>query len=101
MSKEDNYIDEEVLREIEEYERKYLKQPHRKSKRAFPSNEDIVEAIREVTGGILTRWSAEQLFEAVKEYLEEKGFDTLKVTEGRVWRLATNMAKKGMLRIVD
>ncbi|RLG87103.1 MAG: hypothetical protein DRO15_05365 [Thermoprotei archaeon] len=99
--RENDHINEEMLKEIEEYERKYLRPSHRKPKRAFPSNEDIVEAIRNITGGILTRWNAEQLFEAVKKYLEDRGFDTSRVTEGRVWRLATNMVKKGMLKVID
>ena len=93
-------VPEEIVREIEEYEREERAR-HRASgsKRPFPSNEDVVDAIKEVCGGVITRDTAEHLFEAVKRHLEEKGFDTRFLTEGRFWRLVTNLVKKGILKV--
>jgi len=93
-------VPEEILREIEEYE-KEERARHRVSgsKRPFPSNEDVVAAIKEVCGGVITRDTAEHIFDAVKKHLEEKGFDTRFLTEGRFWRLVTNLVKKGVIKV--
>ena len=104
MSNQEDYsreVSEEVLREIEEYEEKYLKTKHTRSKRSFPSNEDVAEAVRAITGGVITRHSAEELYTSVKKYLESRGFDTSRLTEGRLWRLVTSMVKKGILRVIE
>ncbi len=93
-------VPEELLREIEEFERSE-REKHRKSgsKKPFPSNEDVVEAIKEVSGGVITRGNIDELFDAVKKHLEDKGFDTRFLTEGRFWRLVTSMAKKGIIKV--
>lgn len=94
-------VNEEILREIREYEEKYLRTRRAKSKRPFPSNEDVAEAIKAITSGIITRHSAEELYTSVKKYLESRGFDTSRLTEGRLWRLVTSMVKKGILRVIE
>lgn len=91
---------EDVLKEVEEYEKRELSR-YRVSgaKRRFPSNEDVVDAIKAVSGGVITRANIDHLFETVKKYLEDKGFDTRFLTEGRFWRLVTSLAKKGVLKL--
>ena len=93
-------VPEDVLREVEEYE-KSERERHRRSgsKKPFPSNEDVAEAIKEVCGGVITRGNIDSLFEAVKKYLEEQGYDTRFLTEGRFWRLVTSLAKKGVIKV--
>jgi len=93
-------VPEDVLKEVEEYERSELERHRRSgSKRPFPSNEDVAEAIKEVCGGVITRGNIDSLFDAVKEYLEDQGFDTRFLTEGRFWRLVTSLAKKGVIKV--
>ena len=91
---------EDVLKEVEEYEKRELSR-YRVSgaKKRFPSNEDVVDAIKAVSGGVITRANIDHLFETVKKYLEDKGFDTRFLTEGRFWRLVTSLAKKGVLKL--
>ena len=92
----DKYIPDDVLQEVSEYERKTVKSPQRRKGR-FPSNEDIVKAIIAVTGGTLTRYNVEDLYDNVIEYLRSMGFDTSAVTEGRIERLVSSMLKRGAL----
>jgi len=93
-------VPEELLKEIEEFEEREKERYRRSgSKRPFPSNEDVVEAIKEISGGVITRGNIDELFDAVKKHLEDKGFDTRFLTEGRFWRLVTNMVKKGVLKL--
>ncbi len=93
-------VPEDVLKEVEEYERSEMERHRRSgSKKPFPSNEDVAEAIKEVCGGVITRGNIDELFEAVKKYLEEKGFDTRFLTEGRFWRLVTSLVKKGIIKV--
>jgi GTPase SAR1 family protein len=92
-------VPKEALEEVLEYEEQvYGRKAGGKKKGRYPSNEDIVEAIKEVSGGVLTRYNVDVLFEAVKQYLEERGFDTSALNESRFWRLVTNLVKKGHLR---
>ncbi len=95
-----SYTPEELVKEVEEIEKEEMKAFRSSgSKRRFPSNEDVVEAIKELTGGVITRGNIDSLYEAVKKYLEEKGFDTRFLAERRFWRLVTNLAKKGVLKV--
>ena len=91
-------VPEDALREIEEYEEKEYGHRSGKRKRKYPSNEDIVEAIKNVSGRSLNRYNIDSLYDAVKQYLEERGFDTSALNESRFWRLVTNLAKKGYLK---
>ncbi len=93
-------VPEDVLKEVEEYEKSEREKYRRSgSKKPFPSNEDVAEAIKEVCGGIITRGNIDTLFEAVKKHLEEQGFETRFLTEGRFWRLVTNLVKKGVIKV--
>jgi hypothetical protein len=93
-------IPKELLDEIVEYEEKehVRKAGFIKRKKRFPSNEDVVEAIKYISGGSITRYNIDALYEAVKQYLEEKGFDTSALNESRFWRVVTNLTKKGHLK---
>jgi hypothetical protein len=93
-------VPKELLDEIVEYEeREHGRRTVSKNrKRKFPSNEDIVEAIKEVSGGTITRHNIDVLYDAVKQYLEEKGFDTTALNESRFWRLVTNLTRRGHLK---
>ncbi len=91
---------EDVLKEVEEYEEQELSRYRTsRTKRKFPSNEDVADAIKAVCGGVITRATIDELFDAVKKYLEEKGFDTKFLTEGRFWRLVTSLARKGVVKV--
>lgn len=92
----DQYIPEDVVKEINEYEKKHRIAPSR-TKARFPSNEDIVDAILNVTGGKLTRYNIENLYDNVVEYLRQEGFDVSAVTPSRVERLVSSLVKKGVL----
>ncbi len=92
-------IPEDVLEEIKEYEEKFLRPRVRGAKKKFPSNEDVAEAIKIVSGGTITRANIENLYEAVKKYLEEQGFDTTFLSESRFWRLVTSLARKGAIKL--
>jgi hypothetical protein len=93
-------IPKELLDEIVEYERKerVRRAGSRERRGRFPSNEDIVDAIKDVSGGAITRYNIDTLYEATKQYLEERGFDTSVLSESRFWRLVTNLTRKGHLR---
>ncbi len=95
-----NYITPDLLRDIEEYERSIAKRnSNEKRKSRFPSDKDVVEAIKQLTQGVLTRDIAENLYERVKEFLEEQGYDTRYMYRRRFWRLVTNLVKKGILKV--
>jgi hypothetical protein len=92
----DKYVPEDVLKEIDEYERRQRVSRSRARTR-MPSNEDIVKAILEVTGGKLTRYNVEDLYDNVVEYLRNQGFDTSMLTPSRVERLVSSLIKRGVL----
>lgn len=100
-----DYLDKvpsEVLEDVLRYEEEYLRREHGrvKGKRRFPSNQDIAEAIMQVTGGILYQAGLPDLYELVKKRLEEEGFDTSFVGERRVIRILNSLAKKGVVKVV-
>lgn len=92
----DKYIPDDVVQEINEYEKK-LRRSNLKGKTKLPSNEDIVNAIIKVTGGSLTRYNIENLYDNVIEYLKHQGFNTSVVSEYRVERLVESLIRKGSL----
>lgn len=92
----DNYLPEELVKEVEEYEKNFTRS-RQKRRSKFPSNEDIVNAILEVTGGALARYNVENLYDLVLEHLRSKGFDTSMVTESRVERLVSSLIRRGAL----
>ncbi|MEM0027164.1 MAG: hypothetical protein QXT53_06390 [Ignisphaera sp.] len=90
-------VPSDMLKEIEEYEESIRGRKSSK-KGKYPSNEDVVEAIKTVTGGVINRFNIDALFDSVKQYLEEHGFDTSALNESRFWRLVSNLVKKNILR---
>lgn len=92
----DKYLPEDVVKEINEYEKKY-RTSKTKARGKFPSNEDIVNAILEVTSGKLTRYNIEYLYDNVVEYLRNQGFDTSALTPSRIERLISSLIRKGVL----
>jgi hypothetical protein len=80
---------EEVLREEEE-ERKG------KSKRNYPSARDIAEAVIEAAR-MARGVSPDDFPDLVYQLLEERGFDTSKVTVKRIWRTYETLARRGII----
>lgn len=97
LSKKMLEVPSDMLKEIEEYEESVQGRKSGKKGR-YPSNEDVVEAIKNVTGGVINRFNIDVLFDNVKQYLEEHGFDTSALNETRFWRLVSNLVKKNILR---
>ena len=92
-------IPRDILNEVLEYEEEVRERRSARSRKPFPSNEDIVEAIMEVSGGVITRSNIDELYEAVLKHLEEKGFETRFVQETRFWRLVTTLVKKRRIKL--
>lgn len=92
----DQYIPDDLVKEIDEYEKKY-RSPSGRSKGVLPSNEDIVNAIIEVTGGTITRHNINDIYDNVIKYLKSQGFNTSAVTASRVERLVSTLLKRGVL----
>ncbi|MEM1646072.1 MAG: hypothetical protein QXL96_09445 [Ignisphaera sp.] len=92
----DQYIPEDVVKEIDDYERRF-KVSKPKTKGRFPSNEDIVNAILRVTSGKITRYNVENLYDDVIEFLKREGFDTSAITPSRIERLVSSLVRRGSL----
>ncbi|MDK6028387.1 hypothetical protein QPL79_03295 [Ignisphaera sp. 4213-co] len=97
LSKKLLEVPSDVLKEIEEYE-ETMHSRRTSKRRKYPSNEDIVNAIRNVTGGVVNRHNIDLVFDAVKQYLEEQGFDTSALNESRFWRLLSSLVRKNVIR---
>ena len=100
-----DYLDSvprDVLDDVLRYEEEFLRTEFSRGrgKRRFPSNQDIAEAIVQVTGGVLFEAGLPELYELVKKRLEEEGFDTSFVGERRVVRILNSLVKKGVVKIV-
>ncbi len=100
-----DYLDSvprDVLEDVLRYEEEFLRREFSRGrgKRRFPSNQDIAEAIMQVTGGVLFEAGLPELYELVKKRLEEEGFDTSFVGERRVVRILNSLVKKGVVKIV-
>lgn len=93
----DDFLPEDLVKEVKEYEERFSKKSRGKGRARFPSNEDIVDAIINVTGSILTRYNINDLYINVIDYLKSQGFDTSALTESRVERLVSSLLKKGVL----
>ena len=78
----------ELEREIEKFKRRV--------KRRYPSNSDIAEAIKRLSGHALL--NPEEFPEKVREALEKEGFYTGLVTDERVWRIYESMVRRGAIR---
>ncbi len=93
-------VSTDLLREVEEYEKREYSKQHKGIKKRYPSNEDIVNAIKELTGGSINRYIIDELYDSVRRYLEEKGFDISILNESRFWRLTNNLIRKGCIRLI-
>lgn len=92
-----DYVPEELLREVKEFEESArVRGVHRK--RRYPSDRDVAEAVKAVAGGYVSRHTLDHLYESVKRYLEERGFDVSAMSESRFWRVVTAMVRRGELR---
>ncbi|ABN69659.1 hypothetical protein Smar_0552 [Staphylothermus marinus F1] len=86
------YIPEDLLEEIMEYE----KENKRRNKKIYPSSRDIVETVKEAA--IMARGVHPDEFpDIVLRLLKEKGFDTRYVTVKRIWRVYENLVRKGVI----
>lgn len=98
MAHPDSGIPEDVVEDLEEAVeelREELKRGYRKRKLRYPSNRDIAEAVRSVSGSVGV---PEDLFAAVREYLESRGFYTGLVSERRVWMVYEGLVRKKAIR---
>ncbi|MCS7111754.1 MAG: hypothetical protein N3E36_07020 [Sulfolobales archaeon] len=93
-------IPNDLLKDVEEYEEKEFNKQGKSLKRRYPSNQDIAEAIKEITGGFINRHVIENLYDTTKRYLEEKGFDISILNENRFWRLVTNLVRKKCIQLI-
>ncbi|MEM1526510.1 MAG: hypothetical protein QW775_02255 [Ignisphaera sp.] len=92
----DQYVPEDIVKEIDDYERRFkVSKPREKGR--YPSNEDIVNAILRVTSGKLTRYNVENLYNDVVEFLKREGFNTIAVTPSRIERLVSSLIRKGVM----
>jgi len=87
-----DYLPSDALKDVEAEESRRGIAQRRRSR--FPSNEDIASAVREVSGGVITRYNVDQLYEEVLRILKEKGFDVSHVTPGRVERIVASMLRR-------
>ncbi len=86
------YIPEDLLEEIKEYER----ETRRKGKKKYPSSRDIVETVKEAA--LMARGIHPDEFpDLVIQLLQEKGFDTSYVTVKRIWRVYENLVRRGVI----
>ena len=89
----DKYIPEDLLKEIQEAERK---DNHRKSKARYPSSRDIVNAVIEAAH-MGRSMHPNDFPELVITLLQSRGFDTRHVTEKRIWRTYENLVRRGVI----
>ncbi len=93
-----DYVPEDGLREVLEEEERILRTLRKRSvKKPYPSNRDIVEAIRYVLASRFIE-HPDEFPDAVIEVLEERGFETRHVTVKRIWRLYETLVRKGVIR---
>ncbi len=92
-------LPDDVLEDLEASSReleKELGRYKRRVKQRYPSNSDIAEAIKRLSGFALV--NPEEFPERVREALEREGFYTGLVTDERVWRIYESMVRRGALR---
>ncbi len=88
------YIPEDLLEEIEEYEKEI--RAGKRKKRNYPSSRDIVLAVKEAA--LKARGLHPDDFpRIVLEILEEQGFDTSYVTVKRIWRVYEKLVRSGVI----
>ncbi len=89
-----NYIPEDVLEEILEYEEQH--RGRKKKHKPYPSSRDIVEAVEEAA--LKARGIHPDNFpELVLEILREKGFDTSHVNIKRIWRTYEKLVREHVI----
>ncbi len=90
-------VPEDALRDIYEFEREIRRAQRRYKKKPYPSNNDIVEAIREV---LRQNYYVhpDDFPSHVIEFLEMQGYDARHVTVKRVWRLYEMLVRRGIIR---
>jgi len=87
-------IPEEVLKEIEEADKRQKRTRPRRGRR--PARSDIMRAVAEVASGPLIR--PEEFPDLVRERLEQQGFNTSHLSDKRVWATYEEMVRRGKLR---
>ena len=68
----------------------------RRKRRRYPHNSDIAAAIRSLSGAQAV--DPLEFPDAVREYLESRGFYTGLVSDERVWRVYESLVRKGEIR---
>ncbi len=98
-SRDYDYVPEDALAEIlEEEERLYPEMFGRRPRRKkpYPSNRDVVEAIRDTLARAYGL-HPDEFPELVLELLEERGFEVRHVTVKRIWRLYETLVRRGVI----
>ena len=67
----------------------------RAAKKPYPRNDDVAEAVLEAVSKPTLK--PEELPDAVRRLLEERGFYAGLVTDKRVWRIYETLVRKGRL----
>ncbi len=98
MSVENDAVPEDVLRDIAEYEEKYLSRDRGKRKRfqkaRIPTRRDLREAVRRA---ILVAAGPEEFPETVIELLKEEGFSVKYTTVRRIWSTYEELVRKAII----
>jgi hypothetical protein len=90
-------VDEEVLREILEYEKRYAVVKKRSYRRRSypPTGKQLAEAV--ARAAVLFYGHPDDFPDFVFELLESEGFDTSRVTVKRVWRTYEELVRRKII----
>ncbi len=89
-------VPDDVLHEVLEAERELFAAQRRYRKKPYPTNNDIIDAIREALKRGYGMHPDDFPYQ-VLEVLELRGFEVRHVTIKRIWRLYETLVRKGVI----
>ena len=90
-----DYIDEDLVREVLEYEEKHVRRRGRPRKKPYPTGRDIARAV--VTAVATFYGHPDDFPSFVLELLESEGFDVRHVTVKRIWRMYEELVRRRVI----
>ena len=89
------YIDEELVREVLEYEEMHVKGRGRPKKKPYPRGRDIVHAV--VAAAATFYGHPDDFPPFVLELLRSEGFDVRHVTVKRIWKVYEELVRRRVI----
>lgn len=90
-----DYVEEDLVRDVIEYEEKHIRRRARRRKKPYPTGRDLARAVVEAASTFYGH--PDDFPPYVLDILESEGFDVRHVTVKRIWRMYEELVRRRVI----